>query len=76
MNRQNSIMKNSNRISNDYQKKATAAAILAAVLYALNAPLSKMLLSKVPETMMAAWLYLGGGNWHVDFMAVSRREKS
>lgn len=61
MNKQSSNMKNSNRISNDYQKKATAAAILAAVLYALNAPLSKMLLSKVPETMMAAWLYLGAG---------------
>ena len=38
-----------------------AWAILAAVLYALNAPISKLLLSSVPPTMMAAFLYLGAG---------------
>lgn len=53
--------KRSKKRNNDYQKKATVAALLAAVLYALNAPFSKMLLSTVPETMMAAWLYLGAG---------------
>ncbi len=31
----------------------------AAVLYALNAPVSKLLLKSVPPTMMAAFLYLG-----------------
>ena len=36
-------------------------AILAAVLYALNSPLSKLLLQDVPPTMMAACLYLGAG---------------
>lgn len=36
-------------------------AILAAVLYALNSPLSKLLLKNVPPTMMAAFLYLGAG---------------
>lgn len=36
-------------------------AILAAVLYALNSPLSKLLLQDVPPTMMAAFLYLGAG---------------
>ena len=36
-------------------------AILAAAFYALNSPLSKLLLKKVPETMMAAFLYLGAG---------------
>lgn len=36
-------------------------AILAAVLYALNSPLSKVLLQNVPPTMMAAFLYLGAG---------------
>ncbi len=36
-------------------------AILAAALYALNSPLSKLLLQNVPPTMMAALLYLGAG---------------
>lgn len=38
-----------------------AWAILAAALYALNAPVSKLLLGSVPPTMMAAFLYLGAG---------------
>ena len=38
-----------------------AWAILAATLYALSAPMSKMLLDSVPPTMMAAFLYLGAG---------------
>ncbi len=36
-------------------------AILAAALYALNSPLSKLLLRNVPPTMMAGFLYLGAG---------------
>ena len=40
---------------------AIASAILAAALYALNAPLSKLLLAEVPPSMMAAFLYLGAG---------------
>ena len=36
-------------------------AILAAALYALNSPFSKLLLEHVPPTMMAALLYLGAG---------------
>lgn len=36
-------------------------AILAAALYAINIPLSKMLLQFVQPTMMAAFLYLGAG---------------
>ena len=43
------------------QKKAIGFALLAAVLYALNSPFSKLLLSKVPAAMMAAFLYLGAG---------------
>lgn len=38
-----------------------AWAILAAALYALNAPVSKLLLASAPPTMMAAFLYLGAG---------------
>ena len=40
---------------------ATLFAILAAALYAINMPLSKILLVRVEPTMMAAFLYLGAG---------------
>ena len=40
---------------------ATFFAILAAALYAINIPLSKLLLPFVSPTMMAALLYLGAG---------------
>lgn len=40
---------------------ATFFAILAAALYAINIPLSKVLLQFVQPTMMAAFLYLGAG---------------
>ena len=43
------------------QKRATFFALLAAVLYAVNAPVSKLLLREVPATVMAALLYLGAG---------------
>ena len=36
-------------------------AVLAAALYALNAPLSKLLLQDIGPTMMASLLYLGAG---------------
>ncbi len=36
-------------------------AILAAALYAINVPLSKRLLTEVPPTMLAGFLYLGAG---------------
>ena len=40
---------------------ATIYAILAAALYAINVPLSKILLNHVEPTMMASFLYLGAG---------------
>ena len=40
---------------------ATVYAILAAALYAINVPLSKVLLNYVDPTMMASFLYLGAG---------------
>lgn len=36
-------------------------AVLAAVLYAINVPFSKVLLKQIAPTMMAAFLYLGAG---------------
>ncbi len=38
-----------------------ALAILAAALYAINAPFSKLLLSYMPSTLMAGFLYIGAG---------------
>lgn len=40
---------------------ATAFAILAAALYAINIPFSKILMEYVDSTMMAGFLYLGAG---------------
>lgn len=40
---------------------ATIYAILASALYAINVPLSKILLDYVEPTMMASFLYLGAG---------------
>ena len=40
---------------------ATFYAILAAALYAVNIPVSKLLLERISPTMMAAFLYLGAG---------------
>jgi len=46
---------NKNRLS------GTGYAVLAGALYAANAPCSKILLSGIAPTMMAAFLYLGAG---------------
>lgn len=54
---------------------ATFFAILAAALYAISAPASKLLLQYVPATMMAAFLYLGAG-LGVGAMGLLRREHS
>lgn len=43
------------------QKLAVVFAVLAAAFYAVNAPLSKLLMAEVDSTMMAAFLYLGAG---------------
>ncbi|MDE6259717.1 MAG: DMT family transporter [Oscillospiraceae bacterium] len=50
-----------------------AWAILAAALYALSAPMSKLLLDCVPPTMMAAFLYLGAGSGMLVVGAVRRK---
>lgn len=43
------------------KKTAIFFALLAAVLYAINIPFSKLLLNKIEPTMMASYLYLGAG---------------
>lgn len=42
-------------------KKGIAFALLAAALYAVNAPFSKALLDYMPPTLMAGFLYIGAG---------------
>ena len=46
---------------NSSVKKGIFLAIAAAALYAINSPLSKILLSYMPPTLMAGLLYLGAG---------------
>lgn len=55
------------------RKTATFCAALAAALYALSAPVSKLLLVRLPSTMMAALLYLGAGAGMAAVGAVQRR---
>lgn len=40
---------------------AIGFAVLAAVLYGISSPVSKMLLDSVPPALLAALLYLGAG---------------
>ena len=42
-------------------RKGIIMAILAAVLYAVSSPFSKVLLNEMPPTLMAGFLYLGAG---------------
>jgi len=51
-------------------------AILAAGLYAINIPLSKLLLNHIEPTMMASYLYLGAGiGIGILFLITKNREK-
>lgn len=52
---------NSSKIVGNKKPKAILYALLAAVFYALNVPMSKILLEHVGTTMLAALLYLGAG---------------
>lgn len=42
-------------------KSGICLALFAAVLYAINSPLSKLLLDYLPPTLMAGFLYIGAG---------------
>jgi drug/metabolite transporter (DMT)-like permease len=55
------IMHNNNRIQGNSNRRAVWMAILAAALYGISAPVSKLLLVEIPPTLMAALLYLGAG---------------
>ena len=55
-------------------KKGIAFAILAAALYSINAPCSKILLEFIPPTLMAGFLYVGAGIG-IAFIALIRKIK-
>ena len=57
------------------KQTATLFAILAAALYAINIPVSKILLNQVEPTMMAAFLYLGAGLGLFLYGLVSREKE-
>lgn len=48
-------------MNNKTKTGAVILALLAAIFYAINTPFSKILLSNVAPTFMAAFLYLGAG---------------
>lgn len=58
------------------RKKGIAFAILAAALYAINAPFSKILLSFIPSTLLAGFLYLGAGLGMILFSLIRRFQKA
>lgn len=58
------------------KRTATFFALLAAALYAINIPLSKVLLQQLSPTMMAAFLYLGAGIGLFVYGLVSRNKEN
>lgn len=60
-------------------KKTTVGillAVLAAALYAINSPFSKLLLGYMPSTLMAGFLYIGAGMGMVVIALVRKVKKS
>ena len=55
-------------------KTGISFAVLAAALYAINAPLSKLLLAYMPSTLMAGFLYIGAGVG-MGVLALLRKDK-
>lgn len=59
------------------KKKSTVFfSIFAAALYAINIPASKLLLGKIPATMMAALLYLGAGTGVLILGIINKRSRN
>lgn len=57
-------------------KTGIVFAILAAALYAINAPLSKILLDYMPPTLMAGFLYAGAGAGMLLIALIRKTRKS
>lgn len=54
------------------KKIATMLAILAAVLYAINVPISKLLMEHIGATMMAGLLYFGVGTGMLIYVGITK----
>ncbi len=54
------------------KKIATMLAILAAVLYAINVPVSKLLMEHIGATMMAGLLYFGVGTGMLIYVGITK----
>lgn len=54
-------------------KRVVGFAVLAAALYAVSSPVSKVLLQKIPPAMMAAFLYLGAGIGMLVFSVIRKK---
>lgn len=57
-------------------RKGITFAILAAALYAVNAPFSKILLDFIPPTLMAGFLYIGAGVGMVFIACIRKLRKT
>lgn len=51
---------------------ATTLAILAAALYAINVPISKLLMEHIGATMMAGLLYFGAGTGMLVYVGITK----
>ena len=60
----------------DNTVRPIANAILAAVLYALSTPVSKILMSEIPPSFLAGLLYLGAGIGMIPISLIKRRAGS
>ena len=58
------------------QYRAITFAILAAVLYAVSTPFSKLLLKEIPSALMASLLYLGAGSGMLVTGLINHSKKS
>ncbi len=61
---------------NTKTQKGILFALLAAALYAMNSPFSKILLSYMPPTLMAGFLYIGAGVGMLGIAVIRRIRKS
>lgn len=63
--------------NNNIKVQSILMAILAAVLYGISSPVSKLLLEEIPPTLMAALLYFGAGFGMliVNFVRVIRKKE-
>lgn len=63
-------------IMESHRRNGIAFALLAAALYAINAPFCKVLLAFIPSTLLAGFLYLGAGLGMILISLIRRLKKA